>query len=104
MPHTEKLFKVIQSPFATILLPNCLARATTARDGSSNEKRKSLYFRTNRHHSIRADMGFNELQIRVPRFNSGRGLQPSLLRSFGSQAQLDRGRRPPSPSTHFARP
>jgi hypothetical protein len=28
------------------------------------------------------------LQNRLPRFNSGRGLQPSLLRSFGSANQI----------------
>jgi prepilin-type processing-associated H-X9-DG protein len=32
----------------------------------------------------------NGLQNRVPRFNSGRGLQPSLLRSFGSTNPLVR--------------
>jgi prepilin-type processing-associated H-X9-DG protein len=32
----------------------------------------------------------NGLQNRVPRFNSGRGLQPSLLRSFGSAGPVVR--------------
>ena len=40
----------------------------------------------------------NGLQNRVPRFNSGRGLQPSLLRSFGSASLFCEGCRAEAPA------